>query len=103
MRSHKKHREAVVEAGEALSELPAVKLTVPGTRSLSHGMKVSGAEVLGGIPELEAGRPVRVFGVDGAFLAVGEVEGGILRPLVVYRPAEPCERRETAVVSNFTG
>jgi tRNA pseudouridine55 synthase len=95
--------EAVVEPGEALSEHPAVELTSRGAERVVHGMRVSGEDICGRIPELPSEQPVRLSGPDGALLAVGTDVEEAVRPLVVLQTPGPKEENEAFVASDFTG
>ena len=75
--------EAVVEPGEALSDLPAVVLTPRGAERVAHGMKVSGEDLRNRIPKLTSEQPIRLAGPDGTLLAIGSVVEEAVRPLVV--------------------
>ncbi|RKH34327.1 tRNA pseudouridine(55) synthase TruB [Corallococcus sicarius] len=65
----------LVSLGEALTELPSVRVNAEEARRVSHGVPVEVAPLPG---------KVRVLGPDGALLAMAEVVGGRLRYLRVF-------------------
>jgi tRNA pseudouridine55 synthase len=67
---------------EALPHLAAVRVTDQGRRRVAHGNSV-GPEHLGTDVPLPAGPRVRVLGPAGDLLAVADVRGGALHPVVV--------------------
>jgi tRNA pseudouridine55 synthase len=95
--------DAVVAPGEALSVLPEIELTARGAERIMHGMKVTGEDVHGWIPDLSAEQPIRLSAPDGSLLAVGTVAGRAVRPLVVLRTPAIDDDNEAVVASDFTG
>ena len=65
----------LVSLGDALTELPSVRVNAEEARRVSHGVPVEVAPLPG---------KVRVLGPDGALLAMAEVVGGRLRYLRVF-------------------
>jgi tRNA pseudouridine55 synthase len=73
----------VLSPADALSDLPAVRVTDLGLKRAVHGNSL-GAEHLGGAwLSLAGAGHVRILSPEGALLAVAEPKGGVLQPIVV--------------------
>ncbi|HEU0051750.1 MAG TPA: tRNA pseudouridine(55) synthase TruB, partial [Longimicrobium sp.] len=74
-------RDALLSPLEAVAHLPRVPVDDAGRAALSHGRAVPAA---GDAPE---GVPVALASPDGELLAIGEREGGLVRPRKVFAAA----------------
>jgi tRNA pseudouridine55 synthase len=77
-------RARLLSPADALSGLPAVRVTELGLKRASHGNSVGPEHFASAWPPPSAGGArVRILGPEGALVAVAEARGGALHPLVV--------------------
>jgi tRNA pseudouridine55 synthase len=76
-------RDALLSPLDAVAHLPRVPVDDAGRAALSHGRSVPAA---GDAPE---GVPVALASRAGELLAIGERDGGVVRPRKVFAAAEP--------------
>jgi len=74
-------RAHVLPMAALVPELPLVAVSPDGMGRLKHGRELSSGHVTGPLPG--AARRCRLVDPSGALLAVGEVRGGFLHPVVV--------------------
>jgi tRNA pseudouridine55 synthase len=70
----------------ALPHLAGVRVTERGLRRALHGNSLNSADLLDSVPtpeKVDAARPVKILDASGRLIALAQVRGGALHPVVV--------------------